>query len=203
MTEIIPINLAVEDALSEAVVRKILDSSSRRYVPGRCYQRFGKAYLERSISGFNNAAKGTPFFVLIDLDRVECAPLLVSEWLPRGQHPNLIFRVAVREVEAWILASAPEIAEYFGIPTRIVPTYVDDLDDPKQCLIGLARKSRRRDIRDDIVPRPASTAKQGPNYNGRLIPFVSNNWSPHTARKNSASLAKAIEYLDAFVPKWK
>jgi hypothetical protein len=104
---IIPINLAVEDELSEVVSRKLLKVTRRSYVVGACYSQGGFGYLRKKISGFNNAAKGTPFFVLTDLDRGPCASALIGEWLPSPipKHPNLILRVAVQEVEAWLLAA--------------------------------------------------------------------------------------------------
>ena len=70
--DLIPINLAVEDPLSEAVLRTILHQSNRRYIVGNCYSKNGFGYLKKNIKGFNNAAKGTPYIVLTDLDRAEC-----------------------------------------------------------------------------------------------------------------------------------
>lgn len=96
----IPINLAVEDPLSDAVARKILSSSNRIYEVGITYSRGGFVYLKSKLEGFNNAAKWTPFFILTDLDIEECAPRLRAKWLPKGNHPNLVFRIAVREVES-------------------------------------------------------------------------------------------------------
>jgi len=76
MMQPIPIHIAVEDPLSEAVLRKILICSNRPYIVGSCFNRGGFGYLKKNIRGFNNAAKGTPFLVLTDLDRTECAPVL-------------------------------------------------------------------------------------------------------------------------------
>lgn len=56
------------------------------------------------MKGFNFAARLTPFLVLADLDRIECAPKLIRDWLPVEKHPNPVFRVAVREVESWVQA---------------------------------------------------------------------------------------------------
>ena len=64
---------------------------------------------------FNHGAKGTPFILLTDLDKNECAPMLIQEWLTDPLHPNLIFRVAVHEVEAWILADREAFAPFLGI----------------------------------------------------------------------------------------
>ncbi|KPA10390.1 hypothetical protein MHK_009402 [Candidatus Magnetomorum sp. HK-1] len=79
--EMIPINIAVEDKLSEAVIRKILNSSKRSYIFGACFCRGGSGYLKKNIRGFNNASKASVFLLLTDLDTTECAPTLIRQWL--------------------------------------------------------------------------------------------------------------------------
>jgi hypothetical protein len=86
----IPVNLAVEDALSEAIVLKMLSACGGPWAIGTVFGRSGVGYLKRTIAGFNRAARGVPFLVLADLDRADCPPSLVGEWLPNGAHPNLI-----------------------------------------------------------------------------------------------------------------
>jgi len=203
VTTSIPINLAVEDDLSEAVVRKLLASAVSEFAIGDCYSKGGFGYLRRSIRGFNAAALGTPFIVLTDLDNAECAPGLMKEWLPLARNPNLLFRVAVREVEAWLIAHRDGIAAFLGVQNRLIPTDPESLKDPKQTIIHLARKSRSRDIRDDIVPPAGSTREQGPNYNGRLIAFVNNVWEPSVAANSVGSLRRALEAVNRFKPTWE
>ncbi len=198
MSLLIPINLAVEDDLSEAVLRRILQT---RYDVGVCYKRGGFGYLKKTIHGFNNASKGMPHIVLTDLDRRECAPTLIEDWLPVPTHHNLLFRVAVREVESWVLADRDRFAKFLGIRKTLVPVNVDAIDDPKKCLINLARKSKRN-LREDIVPTEGSTAKQGPDYNGRLISFVKEFWDPCEAMRNSPSLARTIRAVENFQSEW-
>ena len=199
MTSHTPINLAVEDDLSEAVLRKILQDGR---VVGDCYKRGGYGYLKKNIRGFNVAAKGMPFLVLTDLDSRECAPALIEDWLPVPIHHNLLFRVAVREVESWVLADRDRFAEFLGIRKTLVPVNVDAIDDPKEGLINLARKSRKRGLREDIVPTEGSTAKQGPDYNGRLKSFVEEFWNPYEAMHNSPSLERTIRAVENFQPEW-
>jgi hypothetical protein len=199
----IPVHLAVEDELSDAVVRKILESSGKSYAVGVTFSRGGYGYLKNKISGFNNAARGTPFFVLTDLDQTECAPSLIEEWLPGVRNPNLIFRVAVREVEAWLLADRHGFSEFLGIAASRVPPVIEDLDDPKQTLINLTRRSRKRDIRTDIVPPDNSRRLHGPNYNGRLIEFVNTNWNIREASRVSYSLRSAVNRIAEFNPTWR
>lgn len=68
----IPINLAFEDALTESLALKILQSIPTEYATQTVYNRGGYGYLKRIIDGFNNAARGTPFLVGTDLDTYEC-----------------------------------------------------------------------------------------------------------------------------------
>lgn len=199
----IPINLAVEDQLSEAVLRKILRYTKRPYAVGTCFCKGGYGYLKKSIRGFNNAAKATPFLVLTDLDVIECPPTLLQEWLPHPKNPNLLFRIAVREVEAWLLAHRDGFARFLGIQRRLIPSNVDAIKDPKRLLLNLAARSKNRQRREAIVPAPSSTARVGPDYNGQLIGFVENYWGVAEAMKNSYSLQRTVNAVNNFNPQKK
>lgn len=200
MTNPIPINLAVEDALSEAIIRQIIRQSKRDFIVGTCYNRRGYGYLKKTIRGFNNAAKGTPYLVLTDLDKNECPLGLIEKWLPHPKHPNLLFRIAVREVESWVLGDRAAFAKFLGIKQELIPQDVDGLEDPKKKLIDLARKSRKR---GGIVPAKGSTAKIGPDYNGQLIDFVTNYWQVEVAALSSPSLKRAYDAIMTFEPTWQ
>ncbi len=107
--------------------------------------------------------------MLTDLDKKECPLALLQEWLSSPKHPNLIFRVAIIEVEAWLLAHREAFAEFLGISVHLIPDDLDTVADPKQFLIGLANRSRKRILREAIVPSGNSTSKIGKDYNGQLI----------------------------------
>jgi len=127
---------------------------------------------------------------------------LLSEvvWLPYPKHPNLLFRVAVREVEAWLLAHRDAFAKFLAIPPRLIPANVDAINDPKQLLILLAGKSKKRQLREALVPSSRSTAKVGPDYNGQLIIFVEDFWNMKIAAQNSFSLQRAMNEIKNFNP---
>ena len=198
---LIPINIAVEDPLSEAVVRKILTFSKRDYDIGRCYNRGGFGYLKKAIYGFNHAAKITPFLILTDLDQTECAPILLQKWLPLHRHPNLLFRIAVREVETWLLADRTNFAKFLGIPATLIPINVDDeLSDPKQFLLQIATRSRNRMLRHALVSASGETLRRGPDYNGCLIGFVAKHWNIMEATANSPSLQRTVRTVKNFQP---
>lgn len=193
MSEDLIINLAFEDPLHEALLRKTF--AQLGFSVGKCFSHGGSGYLKTKIKAFNHAARVMPFLVLTDLDQVECAPALIKDWLSFPKHPNLLFRVAVREVESWVLAHRESFSKYLGISQSKIPSNVDEVIDPKQLLINLARKSKFRKIREAIVPRSESSAKQGPDYNGALTTYLNEYWDINKAASNSPSLKKMIDAL--------
>jgi hypothetical protein len=199
----IPINLAVEDLLSEVVLRTLLARSERDFAVGTVFNRGGFGYLRRTCPGWNNAAKGVPFLLLTDLDQYACPPALIDDWLPTRRHPNLIVRVAIREVESWILADSRNFSAFLGISRDAVPADPENLADAKQALVGLANRSRRTSTRTRLVPRIGSTAKQGPDYNQCLSEFVTRHWDEGEASASSPSLLGCIRALRVFRPTWQ
>jgi len=202
MTQQIPISIAVEDALSESVAHKLIRLYGRKYLIGKTYRRGGHGYLKSNTKSFNRAARFNPYLLLTDLDKVECAPVLIRNWLPEQKHNNMLFRVAVQEVESWLLADRERISRFLGVSKTHIPLYPDEVDDPKATLIKAADRARRKQIRKDIVPPPDSVRKQGANYNGRLIEFVERHWEPGHARWTSDSLHRAMKALEEFKPVW-
>ncbi len=196
----IAVNLVYEDVLSLAVLKKLLDCSSRRYSVGTTYNARGFGRICDKIKGFNHAAKGMPYLILTDLDnRYHCPPELIADWLGNVPvHPNLIFRIAVREVESWLLAARGSLASFLGIQETKIPQNTDSINDPKTFLLQLVKKSRKRYLKQDILPREGSTAKVGPDYNGRLVQYTQDVWNPNEAREHSESLSRTIRALDSF-----
>ena len=188
---------AVEGALDEVVLLRLGEHLGISVGP--VFGRNGKSYLRERIDGYNRAARFWPWIVLVDLDHEECAPSLCREWLPTPAE-GMCFRVAVREIESWLLADRAGIAAFLGVPASRVPSVVDDLDDPKQTLVDLARRSRRRAIREDMAPRHGSGLSIGPAYTSRMMEFVGvegpNRWRPDVAAQASPSLSRCINALE-------
>jgi hypothetical protein len=199
----IPINLAVEDVLSELVLRRLLVESGRNYSIGSVHIKGGFGYLRNTIKGWNSAAKSIPILVLTDLDSEECAPTLIDNWLPVGRNPNLIFRVAVKEVEAWLLADYESLGTYLKLRSTRIIDDPEGLLDPKATLIALARASRSSELRKRLVPRRGSTAKQGPDYNACLATYVKESWDINVASQRAQSLEKTLQRLREFTPTWR
>jgi hypothetical protein len=197
----IPINLAIEDRLSESVLRRLLDHVNRGYCVGTAYGKSGSGYLRKTISGWNNGAKGIPFAVLTDLDDFLCPGQLIESWLGNTKHHNLLLRVAVREVESWLLADGRNLSSYLSISPRLMPDDPDSLADAKRTLVSLAARSRSPDIRSRLVPKRGSTATQGRDHNSLSI-FVDSAWDVEAARTKSPSLQRALVKLEIFQPTW-
>jgi hypothetical protein len=196
----IVISAAVEGVIDEAIVRRLIEHVGAR--AGSVYGRNGKAKLLSSIKGYNEAARHGPWIVLVDLDRdAECAPPFCSEWLP-SVAPLMCFRIAVREVEAWLMADRERMAGFLRIPVTAIPLESESVADPKQTLVNMARKSRRRAIREDMIPRAESGRQVGPAYPSRLIEFIENRqagWRPDVAAESSNSLSRCLQCLHRLV----
>jgi hypothetical protein len=200
---VIPVHIAVEDALSEAVLRMLLAQSGRKFSIGSCYQHGGYGYIKKQIAGFNQAARGAPFFVLTDLDQgYPCPAALIADWLHVPEHPNLVFRVAVREIESWVLADREAFSSLLGVRQDLIPRNTDQLPDAKRFLMDAVRRCRKRELRSAILPASGSTAKQGPDYNAPLVEFVESRWRVRRAANNSPSLKRALDVVRAFTPVW-
>lgn len=190
---IAPVSIAVEGPTDEAVARRLIAAAGCE--GGPVYGRKGKPYLLGKLGGYNNAAAYAPWVVLVDLDQdSECAPPYRQYRLPCPAQ-YMCFRIAVHAVEAWLLADDMAIAGFLGISRKVVPANPETLTDPKLSLVGLASRSRRTAIREDMVPRPDSGAKVGPAYSTRLIEFVQRHWRPELAADRSESLRSAIDCI--------
>lgn len=193
----VSINLVFEDDLSGFVLRRIIRKFGGKFQEGYSYNGNGFGYIKSKINGFNQASVVTPFLVLTDLDNGICPSKLIGAWFKGPMHKNMLFRIAVKEVEAWLMADREGLSTFFGISRTLVPSSPESINDPKNTLISLARRSRKRVIREDIVPIN-ETASIGPNYNGRLMQFVFGSWDLDNAMGNSRSLTKAIKKLEDF-----
>ena len=192
----IPLNLVFEDEISEFVMVKLVNETGK-YSIANSYSEGGFGYIKKNIGGFNEAAKGCPFFVLTDLDTIDCAPTLINDWLRSQAHSNLIFRIAVREVEAWLLADIEGFSKFTGISEVNFRNNTEEIADPKAELLQLMKRCKVRKIKEDILPKNEFAAV-GPNYNGRLGEFVMNHWNIDRAMRRSDSLKRAVIHLSTF-----
>lgn len=191
----ISIYLAVEDELSEWVLRRILSERPVAYRIETVFQKNGFGFLKKMTPGFNNMANACPVLLLTDLDTRPCAPELLAEWLNKPKHPNFLLRVAVREVEAWLLASSPELRKFLGIRREFDFPNPEALADPKMELLKLSESSPKRQLRESITRREDGNLKQGPAYNSTLAEYVNNDWNLSTAADKCESLRRLLAAL--------
>lgn len=191
---------AVEGIVDEAVFRRLVRAV--RAEPGPVYGRNGKHSLLERLPGYNNAARFSPWLILVDLDRdADCAPPFKVARLPNPS-ALMCFRVAVREVEAWLLADPERLANFLDVNQNLILRNPEEALDAKQAVVNLARRSRSLDIARDLVPREESGRAEGPAYASRLIEFVldaRHGWRPAVAARASESLSRCIRCLRRLV----
>lgn len=188
---------AVEGPIDEAVLRRLVALVGAQLGP--VYGKKGKQYLQQKLTGYNRAARFSPWIVLVDLDQdADCAPAFRDSWLPEPS-PLMYFRVSVRAIEAWLLADQKGLATFLSVPIARIPKEPETQIQPKRAMISTAHYSRRREIRDDMLPRPSSGRLVGPGYTSRLIEFVMTEWRPDVAAQSSDSLNRCVRCLRQLV----
>jgi len=184
------IAIATEDVLTEVICEKIaLELGLTVFLRLR---KGGSGYLRTKLSSFVAMARQYPVVVVTDLDDVLCAPRLVSEWTRNLQLPEWFFlRVAVREVESWIMSDYESFGRFICSRIDFVP---EDVADPKAKLLNLASRAPRR-IREELVSSRGAIASQGVGYNATLSEFIVQSWCPRRASENSNSLRRMMDRL--------
>ncbi len=191
------VSLAVEGDLDQTVAIRVARGSGVDIGP--VYAMSGKGDLDLKLRGYNQSARFRPWFVLRDLNSDEpCAPALVSRLLPEPA-PHMCFRIAIHEIESWLLADREKISRFLQVSRSLIPEAPDVERHPKELLVNLARRSSGRRIREGLVPRKGATSKVGPAYNALLAGFVMDSWRPDIAARSSDSLKRCISALRELV----
>lgn len=188
--------LATEDELSEAVGVRLLAEHGEKLEVGLLLRRGGNGYLRSRLANFCQMARLNPMLMITDLDRWTCPAVLCAEWLGRTVRPEkLLLRVAVREIEAWLLADHEAMGALLGHTIALrLPTLPEAIQNPKEFLLGLAARAPR-DVRADLCAEAGAVARQGLGYNARLSTFVREIWNPERASSRSDSLRRARERI--------
>jgi len=186
----IPIALATEDALSEAVGKRLIAELPLKLHIGPLLRKDGFGYLKSKMSNWCQLAERQPVVLITDLDKISCPSAMLDIWYGKLPRPdNLVLRIAVREIESWLLADHQAMRKLIGEKGKL-PIEPDSLPDPKQELIKLSQLAKR-DVRSDLVKEEGAIASQGIGYNARLTELVATNWNPERASQLSPSLEKA------------
>ena len=186
---------AVEGDSDVAVLAAVL--RSRGHELARFHVCGGKGRLDERLPGYAAAAARSPWIVLRDLDQdARCAPAWLARW-PATVRSGWV-RLAVRAVEAWLLADRAAAAAWLSIPVAKLPRDVEAVPDPKRLLQSLAMASRSARIRADVVPRGSATI--GPGYVDQVRSYCAERWRPEVAAAGSDSLRRLLLRLDREAP---
>lgn len=186
----IPIAVATEDELSEAIALRLISEVQQPHEVTHKLRRGGFGYLRSKMDSWCQMAEHQVMMVLTDLDRANCLVEFRDQWLADRPLPaSLVFRIAVREVESWVLADHQAMRELVG-KKGVLPPQPDVLPDPKQALLALG-KTAPKSVRNDLIKTIDGQLHQGVGYNARLTYWINTVWNPERAAERSPSLARA------------
>ena len=191
------IYIASEDLLSRSVAEKIIKICRPDFSPYPIGPDRGKSAVLKKLPDYNKSAVGRIFFVVVDLDNERCVVDFIKKCVHRTPlNKGLLFRIAVREIESWLLADRIGFSHHFKIPKQKLPENPDSLEDPKQFLVNtIQRYCKSKNHKENIVPQKTTGAVVGPAYNLSLIQFIESDWNVERAGQNSSSLKRAVKAL--------
>ncbi len=207
MSRLIEVDYAGEGLLDAAAARRVITAVG--LVPGQDYvsgqrtkgQRTkGKDALRARLRGLAAGARFRPMLVLRDLDQdAACAGELVAAlWrdvVNTPRHDGLLLRVAVRSLEAWLLADAAAVAKHVGCAVADVPAAPEELADAKASLIAVLRASPSRALREELGLRRGSREHEWPRIARWVDGFIVDHWQPRRASRRSPSLRRCLTAL--------
>jgi hypothetical protein len=187
--------LTAEDEPGLAVGRKLIAEAPPLYVY-REENAHGFGRLKNKTPNFHQmGSHGLPVLMITDLDAHTCPSSMIDEWLGGVPSAGFLFRICVREVEAWLLAHRSALANFLSVPLSRLPAAPESLPDPKAALIALAQRSSHRKIRTGF--KPIGSSAIGPDYNRLLGDFIRDCWNADIAATVSPSLGRARARLRA------
>jgi hypothetical protein len=192
MTDVI---LFSEDILIEQAARRIISVENPRLTVSNAMGRRGFSYFQTRLDQIRRSAASLKFLVFLDGDELgsTCPSDAINSWFQTRQPNNVHIRFACHELESWLLADRDNLASFLNIPAAAIPVVRDDTRNAKELLINLARKSRSREIVQDLVPQKGFTSLVGPAYNVRIIEFIQSRWNIRAAAGGNNSLARACK----------
>lgn len=128
-----------------------------------------------------------------------CVPEALERYLGKGgKSPDTyLLRFAVNELECWLLADAVNFAAWLTVPKGRIPDAVEAIPDPKQLVVELAYRSRKRGLKERMTPHPGHGGKVGPEYTSAMSVFISKHWDIEQARKRAPSLDRCLRRLES------
>lgn len=190
--------VVTEGLLEVAVGERLLDvlgidRTFTRFIPKGGWEAFW-----RDAPRYNTAARHSgPVLGLVDLEQEPCPSGLIGKHLPHGREASFVLRIAERMLESWLLADRKALAGFMHVAAKHLPEDPDQEENPKLALVNAARHSRRKEVRDDLVPEEGTAGIVGRGYTSRLGEFVREIWQPLNAQNSSQSLRRAIASIQA------
>jgi hypothetical protein len=196
MTDII---LFSEDTLIEQAAQKIIAVENPNLTVSNLMGRRGFSYFQSRIDQIRRSATSLKFLVFLDGDELgtTCPSDAINNWFETRQPENVYIRFAFHEVESWLLADKDNLAAFLNLSVQAIPTVGDNVQNTKELLVRLARRSRSREIVQDLVPRSGFSSAVGPAYNARLSEFIQTSWDVRAAAAENESLARACRRVAA------
>lgn len=188
------VHLLLEGRLEEPVAEKLLAYCGHE--KGVVYGQKGCSYIHEKVKGFQRLAQsGCGVLALTDFrDTGTPCPsdALRNKFSLLAPPTNFLCRMAVNELESWLLADAASLAEFLHISASIIPKDPDAVKLPKQTLVNLARRSKKMKIREGIVPEPGHGGAVAPAYLSTMTEFVRESWNISDAAQSSPSLSRCV-----------
>ena len=190
--------VVTEGQLEIPVVQKVFDVLGIEHEETRFVSKGGGNAFWRDAVKYNKAARhACPVLGLADLEQKPCPSGLIADYLPHGRHDFFVLRIAERMLESWLLADRVSLARFLRVRVEHIPIDPEREANPKLALVNAARRSTRREIREDIVPDMGSKGIVGRGYVPRMGEFIRQHWQPINAQAGSQSLRRAISAIQA------
>ena len=117
-------------------MRKVIATAGAHLQIDRPIVTRGSGTMRAHVSRYRTASRALPHILVADLDNASCPPALREDWRLGHASDRLLFNVAVREIEAWLLADQDGIAGLLGIATHRIPVPPELERDAKQSLVA-------------------------------------------------------------------
>lgn len=194
MTDVI---LFSEDALIESAARKIISLANPALNISNAMGRRGFHHLRSRVSEIRRSSSALKFLIFLDGDELGnmCPGEAITEWFESPQPSNIHVRFAFHEVESWLLADRQNMAQFLSVRVHDIPIVNDQTKHAKEVLVRISRRSRRREIVQDMVPQEGFSSIVGPAYNLRLSEFIETAWDINAAAFGNDSLARACKRI--------
>lgn len=187
-----------EDALCCALGQKLVTEAMPGWeVSGDPINARGVTKLLAALPRYSDQARHVrPVLCVADTDR-KCPVVIREQWMPKHAPEEFHFRLAVREAESWVLGDKEAFAKFFRISSQKIPSRPEELGDAKLEVLKLARMSKVRQLRQEVVTLDGPE-KPGMGYNTHLCELVNGAWSAGKAAETVPSLRRAIVRLSQF-----